>query len=86
VMISTSAFNAVGRPLTAAAISILQMFGLYVPLSLLLSRLMGHAGIFTALAVSYALSAALGTGLFERLLRREERKRAGAVQTSNNSV
>ena len=86
VLITTSAFNAVGKPLTAALLSIVQMFGLYIPLSFVFSAWLGYAGIFVALAVSYAVSAVLGYGLFERFLRQEQAKTDAVVPESTDSV
>ena len=76
VQIVGAAFNAVGKPLLAALVSIVQMFVLYVPLAFVFSAWMGQAGIFVALAVSYAISAAFGYLLFTRFLARQVRLRA----------
>ena len=56
MLMITSIFNAVGKPLRAAGMWVVQVFVLYVPLSLLLSKSMGPSGIFAALAISYAIS------------------------------
>lgn len=71
IQIITSAYNAVGKPLQAAFISLLQMFVIYIPLSYLLSSFMGKAGIFLALVVSYVIAAVVGYVSFMRFLRKE---------------
>ena len=71
VQITTSAFNAVGKPLYAAMISLLQMFVIYIPLSYLLGPMLGEAGIFLALSVSYVVASAAGYAGFMRFLRRD---------------
>ena len=82
VQIVTSAYNAVGKPFHAAFLSLLQMFGLYIPLSLWLSPMMGQAGIFVALAVSYAIASVIGYMMFMRFLKKEKEKRADLVSES----
>ena len=74
IQITTSAFNAVGKPLHAALISLVQMFALYIPLALVFSKFMGEAGIFFALAVSYVITAAFGYAVFMRFLHKIEKK------------
>ena len=80
--IVTSAYNAVGKPFHAAFLSLLQMFGLYIPLALLLPRLMGQAGIFVALAVSYAVTSVIGYAMFMRFLNKKQAIRADLVSES----
>ena len=72
VMSATSSFNAVGKPIHAASISLLQMFVLYIPLSYLLSSWMGATGIFLALVVSNAAAAGAGYLLFFRFLQKQK--------------
>jgi len=48
VMVVNAAFNGLGRPLPAVAISLTRMLILYVPLAWAASRLVGVAGIFAA--------------------------------------
>ena len=59
MLMITSIFNAVSKPLRAAGMWVVQVFVLYVPLSLVLSKAMGLAGIFAALTISYAVSFAV---------------------------
>lgn len=78
VLIITSAFNAAGKPFHAAFVSLVQMFGLYIPLALLFSQVWGQAGIFVALVLSYVLSSAIGYGLFTRFVNKMQMERAMA--------
>jgi len=80
--IVTSSYNAVGKPFHAALLSVLQMFVLYIPLSLLLAPIIGQAGIFVALAVSYVLASALGYVMFMRFLSKEAVKSADLLSKS----
>jgi Na+-driven multidrug efflux pump len=60
-MITASGLNVLKRPFHAAGLSLLEMFGLIIPLGLLGSVLYGVSGVFIAIAVSYAI-----TGLVSR--------------------
>ncbi len=82
IQTATSAFNAVGKPFYAALISLLQMFGIYIPLSFALSLILGQAGIFAALVISYILSAVAGQFAFVRFLRKESAKNDEMLSTS----
>lgn len=57
--LSGMTLNVLHQPLKAAAISLIQMFAMYLPLAFLGSRLFGVAGIFGALAVAYAAAGIL---------------------------
>ncbi len=48
LMVSNTSLNVLERPLHAAGLTIMQMFGLYVPLALLGARLLGLQGVFGA--------------------------------------
>jgi Na+-driven multidrug efflux pump len=74
IQIVTSSFNAVGKPIYATIIALLQMFGIYIPLSFAFSSFMGQAGIFVALVVSYILAAVGGYIAYLRFLRKEDAK------------
>ncbi len=78
VQVVASVYNAVGKPFHATFLSLFQMFALYIPLSIWLSKWMGEAGIFAALAISYAIAAVVGYVFFMRFLKKEERN-AGAL-------
>ena len=53
LMVSSAALCALNRPLHASALTLAQMFCLYIPLALLGSHLYGLPGVFGALALSY---------------------------------
>ena len=82
VQVDIFAYNAVGKPLQAAGLSLLQMFGLYIPLALLLPRWLGQAGIFAALAVSYMVTSVIGYLSFMRFLEKQDAVRAESVSES----
>lgn len=53
LMVASASLNALNRPLHASALTLAQMFCLYVPLALAGSRFYGLAGVFGALAIAY---------------------------------
>ena len=55
MQVSTSCFNALGRPLPTMVISLARTFVCYIPLILLGNRLWGYAGIFVATAATNVL-------------------------------
>ena len=61
VLISSSTFNALGKPLPSLVINLTRMLILYVPLAYLGSRVFGVLGIFTAICFS---NLAVGIGAF----------------------
>ena len=56
MLLITGVLNVLNRPLHAAAVGIGQVFVLTVPLAWLGSRLLGVAGIFLGIAVSYLVT------------------------------
>ena len=59
VMVINAAFNGIGRPAPAVAISTARMFAIMVPVAWLGGRLFGVAGVYTGLAIANLLAAAL---------------------------
>ncbi len=57
--IGTTILNVLNRPFHASALIFIQTFLLYLPLAIIGSRLIGIAGIFSALSISYILSGIL---------------------------
>ena len=51
-VLAPAVFNGMGRPMVAAALNILRMFGLYVPLAWLGSKLYGLGGLFAGLSLA----------------------------------
>ena len=61
IELNASTFNGLKKPLPAAALSLIRMFTLYVPLAFLGSRLLGLKGIFGGIAIANFGTAALST-------------------------
>lgn len=77
VQLSNSVLNVLRRPFYAAALSIIQMFVLYIPLAYLGSALFGLTGIFGGAAIAYVVT---GTGayfLLKRIVLRQIRVEGG---------
>ena len=74
VIVSTSAFNAVRVPGPALALSISRLLVVFLPLAILLSRVMGYPGVFVAIALSHVFIGVMGWLWCDRRLRREELK------------
>jgi len=55
ILVTCSAFNAMGKPLLALSLSILQLFILYIPVAYVGNYVVGLTGIFTAAIVSNIL-------------------------------
>jgi len=60
LLISANSFSAMGRPYRSAALNLFRMFGLYIPLALLGSRLFGLPGIFAGASISAVLAGSAG--------------------------
>jgi putative MATE family efflux protein len=71
-LISVPALNVLRMPLRAAGLGVLEMFVLVVPLSLFGSWLFGLTGVFSAIAVSYAITGIVSTIVFRRSTREVE--------------
>jgi putative MATE family efflux protein len=66
--VSTAALSVLHRPVDAALLTIIQFFGLYVPLALLGSRLFGLEGIFGAASVANLVAGALAYVWIRRIV------------------
>ncbi|RKX84977.1 MAG: MATE family efflux transporter [Spirochaetes bacterium] len=66
LQLSTNTFSALGKPYRSAALNLLRMFGLYIPLALLGSRLFGLPGIFTGASLSAIIAGILGAWWVKR--------------------
>ena len=60
LMMVTAIFNSLGRPLRSTCLSLLRMFGIYVPFALAGNYLFGVVGIFAASALANLLSGLAG--------------------------
>ncbi len=72
-ILSTTALNVMQKPLQAAGLTIIQMFVLCLPLSILGSKLFGLTGIFAAIALSYVMSGILSRTVLLKYFGREIR-------------
>jgi len=75
VMVGNAAFNGLGRPLPAVAISVTRMFGLYVPLAYVGGLILGAPGVFAGTA---AANLAVGIGAYVWCRRACRRRPAAA--------
>ncbi len=55
MLIGVTTLNVLKKPLHAAGLTLLQVFGIYIPLALLSSHFLGISGIFISLILSYML-------------------------------
>jgi len=55
LLVTIGSLNALGHPLNAASINLIQMLVIYIPTAMLLSSFIGIYGIFIALVISYLL-------------------------------
>ena len=78
LMVSTSALNALGRPLHSAGLSLLRLFVLYLPLAFLGARLFNLNGVFAAAAVASVVAGAGGWWVAHRST--EEIDRSGLTR------
>ena len=74
VIVSTSAFNAVRVPGPALVLSVSRLLVVFLPLAILLSRVMGYPGVFVAIALSHVFIGVMGWHWCDRRLRREALK------------
>jgi Na+-driven multidrug efflux pump len=70
-LLIVAALNALNRPLHAAALSVLHMFALYVPLAAAGSHLFGMKGMFVGLTVSFFVAGVIGHVLLKGEIRKE---------------
>jgi len=60
--------NVMKKPLHAAALSLMQMFVLYLPLAFTVSGILGVPGVFLALSLSYIISGLIARSVLNRML------------------
>ena len=68
--LASASFNAINRPFTAAALSLIRMFVLYIPLAFIGGRLFGLKGLFAGICLANILA-----GIIALLWLAHERKR-----------
>ncbi|MEE8357964.1 MAG: MATE family efflux transporter [Candidatus Hydrothermarchaeales archaeon] len=73
-LLATTSLNVLNRPLHAAALAVVQMFVLYIPLAYAGSYLFGLAGVFSAVAVTYFIAGMSAHKVLGVILATEEEK------------
>jgi len=68
-MVITSVLNAINKPIHAAAFTFSQVFLIYIPIALTLSKLLEVKGIFGAVVISYIITSTLLLKYFEKILK-----------------
>jgi Na+-driven multidrug efflux pump len=68
VLLTISAFNALNRPITSAALNMFRLFILGVPLAYLGARFVGVSGVFSGLVVANTLTALIAYGAIRKFL------------------
>jgi len=68
-MLSNTSLNVLRKPLYAAFLTLLQMFGLYIPLAWLGASWLGLTGIFVAALAANASTGVLAWAVLRRELR-----------------
>ncbi|MEZ5559348.1 MAG: MATE family efflux transporter [Pseudomonadales bacterium] len=66
LMMSSASFNALGKPIPSTVLSFTRMFIVYIPMAMLMNKLMGYTGIFIATALTNALMGVVGFLWFRR--------------------
>lgn len=74
IQISVSVLNALHKPFMAAGLFAMQMFVIYIPLSIIGGRYWNEAGMFGALALSYMITAFIGYRISFKYLLVEKEK------------
>ena len=73
-LLATTSLNVLNRPLHAAALAVVQMCVLYIPLAYAGSYLFGLAGVFSAIAVTYFIAGMSAHKVLGIILATEEGK------------
>lgn len=73
-MINNTSLNVLNKPLQASLVTLIQMFGVYLPLAYLGSYLFGLGGVFGSMAVSYYVGAAFSFVLVRRIIKKFPQK------------
>jgi len=70
MQIAVTTLNVLKKPVHSALLTLLQMFGIYIPLAILSSRYFGITGIFAALAISYLIMGPLSKMINSRFIKK----------------
>jgi putative MATE family efflux protein len=71
LLLSAAGLNVLKKPMHAAGLSIMHMFGLYIPLALVGSYLSGLRGMFIGFAVSYFAAGVAAHMVLDRMVAKE---------------
>jgi len=82
VMVMNASFNGMGKPLPAVVISAARMIVLYVPLAILMQKLMGMAGIFATYAFANFASAVIAYAWAKRSVQEQCDKHVSPILVS----
>jgi putative MATE family efflux protein len=72
LQVMTASFNALHKPINGAVLNLIQIIGLYVPIALLASNILGLTGVFIGFAVSYLLISWPSVWSFNRVIKTVE--------------
>ena len=72
LQVMTASFNALHKPINGAVLNLIQIMGLYVPIALLASNVLGLIGVFIGFAVSYPLISWPSVWSFNRVIKMVE--------------
>jgi putative MATE family efflux protein len=79
--LDNTVLNVMNRPLTASAITISMMFGVYLPVAYFGSMYLGLPGIFASVAIAYLYGGGLSYFFVRRVIRQTEAKMKPAAET-----
>jgi len=82
VMVMNASFNGMGKPLPAVVISAARMIVLYVPLAILMQKLLGMAGIFATYAFANFASAVIAYAWAKRSVQEQCDKHVSPILVS----
>ena len=82
VMVMNASFNGMGKPLPAVVISAARMIVLYVPLAILMQKLLGMAGIFATYAFANFVSAVIAYAWAKRSVQEQCDKHVSPILVS----
>jgi Na+-driven multidrug efflux pump len=71
-MLTSASFNAINKPLNAAALGLMRMFALYIPLAYFSAQLYGLSGLFGGIALANIIAGILALLWIRHARKREE--------------
>jgi putative MATE family efflux protein len=67
-LIYTSTLNVINKPFHSAILTLLRLFAIYLPLSLILSKQLGLVGIWISLNISFVISAIISKLIMQKMI------------------